>query len=201
VLAKIQNIKSRMLDGMLDLGELLFEARANSYHLNWGFTSFGEWVEQGSGLDMKERSAYYLISITEKSRQLGITREYLRESKLTKLREIFTLDADTHGETIKKLVADSATLTLEAVRDVVTTIKLGEGLDPVIHRTFSFGKSAYEATIKPAIERMTMEYGDTIDAHTHEVMDITPGKALEMICADYLAGPDPMLAEEIPVEA
>jgi hypothetical protein len=200
VLSKIQNIKTRMVDQALELAELLSEARANSYHHDWGYENFGDWVENGSGLDLKERTAYYLISIIDKSRQLGITREDLGKSKISKLKEIFSLDADRHPNVIKQLVSASANISLESVRDAVAAIKTQDGQEALVYRTFSFTQSGYELTVKAAIERMMMEYGDTIDSVTKAPIDISPGRAIEMICADYLASPDPLLAEEIPVE-
>src|ERR1017187_2498925 len=88
---KIAEIKKSMSGHLFDLGELLKEIRDGGYHMTWGFANFGEWLIT-SGLDMKERNAYYLIKIVEMGVALGIPRETLEQVKVSKLREIATLD-------------------------------------------------------------------------------------------------------------
>lgn len=187
VLQRIRGIKAALNDHIFELADLLAETKQEAYWDDWGYDSFGHWVDE-SGLDMSERQAYYLISISEKSKELGIPRDQLKLSSMTKLKEIFSLNTNTHGEEIKKLVADSQTQPLTEIQKSVSRAKTPEGQEPNVYKSFSFLESAYENTVKPAIELMQQEYGDTINSSTGEVEDISTGRALEMICADYLAG-------------
>src|SRR6185437_6425653 len=111
VLAKISAIKDGITETAFELGDLLSEVRKNEYHSVWGFPSFGEWLGQ-SGLDMSERTAYYLVKIVDTSKALGISRDQLKAVKMSKLKAIFTLDANEHAEEIKALVAQGETKTL-----------------------------------------------------------------------------------------
>lgn len=187
VLNQIREIKTRLTDGIFELADLLAETKQEAYYEDWGYDSFGEWINT-SGLDMSERQAYYYIAISEKSKALGITREQLKQSSMTKLKSIFSLGTEEHAEEIKALVLASHTDTHEKIERKVNRIKAVDGREPMCNKTFSFTESGYENTVKGAIELMQQEYGDTIDSSTGEFVDITPGKAIEMICADYMAG-------------
>jgi hypothetical protein len=80
VLEKIFKIKEGMVCSVLDLGELLSEAKQNDYPHVWGFNNFDEWLDQ-SGLEVGRRTAYYFIRIVEQSKALGISREQLSKSQ------------------------------------------------------------------------------------------------------------------------
>jgi hypothetical protein len=197
---QINQLKSNMLENMLDLGELLAESRDNDYPAHWGFSTFEDWL-LNSDLEMGKRTAYYLMKIVDTSRALGIPREELKKSKISKLKEIFVLDAKTHAAEIKQLVADSSTQSLDEVRERVGTIREKHGHEPLTWRNFRVTASQAEI-IDQAVERARNEYGHTIDGDTGELLDISDSKALEIICADFIANPDPVLAEieAIPIE-
>jgi hypothetical protein len=187
VLGQIREIKTRLADGFFELADLLAETKREAYYEDWGYESFGEWVET-SGLDLSERQAWYMISLSDKSKALGIGRDELKNSTITKLKAIFSLGLEDHAEDIKLLVADSATESLDQITLRVSKLKAAEGQEPMVHKSFSFTLSGYENTVKGAIELMQQEYGDTINYATGEIDDISPGRAIEMLCADYLAG-------------
>jgi hypothetical protein len=191
---KIEEIKKGIAGGFLDLGELLVEIRDGSYHLAWGFPKFGNWLEK-SGLDMSERAAYYLMKIVSVGRELGIPRETLQEVKLSKLKEIISLDVKKHGEQIKQLIescrpsADRPEPTLDEVRINVQKVKGGEEIDIYIYKTLKVTQAAWDNTIVPAIEAARKEFGDSVDDEGNPV-EISIGHAIELICADHLADVD-----------
>jgi hypothetical protein len=193
---RIQELKANISGHFLDLFELLKEIRDRGYHLDpWGFKTFGLWLEQ-SGLDMSERAAYYGIRIVEMGEELKIPREKLENVKLSKLKEMTTLDFKKDGKKIKQLVdgcipdKDGNELTLDDVREQVQKIKGGsDKVDTFVFITLKLTKTAKEQVIDPAIEMMRAEYGSTVDlSGNEEPVDISPGRAIEMICADYLSG-------------
>jgi hypothetical protein len=183
---EIKRIKSSLVDNMLYLGELLSEARANSYPELLGFQSFGEWLES-SGLDMSERQAYYLVKIVDNSRALGIDRDLLQASKLSKLKEIFALDPAVNAEQIKELVAQSADMTLDKVRTRVNEIRQKGGLEATRWCNFRVTDTQAEM-IANALEMARMLYGQVV-LPDGEVREATDGTLL----ADVIA---PMFLDE-----
>ncbi len=189
---KIEELRRGITGRFFELGELLAEIKNGGYHLNWGFKNFGEWIDQ-SGLDMSERAAYYLIKIIEVGKQLNIPRETLEQCKLSKLREIVSLDPKKHKAQIKELMnacvpdKNGEEMSLEDLRIQVQKIKAGnEKIDTFVYMTIKVTSSCKE-TIEEAIELCRAEHGDTVDSEGNPI-EISIGKAIELICADYLAG-------------
>ena len=203
---KIAEIKKSMSGHFFELGDLLKETRDGGYHMTWGFANFGEWLDT-SGLDMSERAAYYLIKIVELGAALNIPREKLEQVKISKLREIASLDFVKDAKKIRKLVdscipdKDGNEMSLEDVRQNVAKVKAGDDkLDVFVFMTIKVTKSCKEEVIDPAIEMARAEYGDTLKADG-EGGEITPCRAIEMILANYMAGDHGEREEEpLPVE-
>lgn len=205
---QIESLRTNLVDNMVDLGELLAEVKEKNLHFNYGYTRLGKWVEESSGLDMSERSAYYLIQIIEKSRKLGISKQVLKASKLSKLKEIFTLDADKYPDQIKLLTAEASSLTLHEVQEKVQIIAAdGEEREPFTYITIKLPKSGKEVNFDPAVELVRKNYGDVPNKYTGEIGDVSTSYAIELICQDYLQDPnnyaEPKKSEEsevIPIE-
>lgn len=188
---RIFEIKGDLVKRALELGSLLLEARNNDYHVVWGWTRFGDWVED-SDLDMSERQAYYLIQIVERSRALGITQEQLEAVKLTKLKEIFALKA-APDEVIKQLVEDAQTCTLEEVRLKVQELRQGAE-----DETYTFlnldlkgrrlPRDAKDSITK-AFENVRRRYGSSVNSQG-EVDDIPDWRVLELLCVEYMEDPN-----------
>ena len=64
----------------------LLEAYDNEYARVWGFDTFADYVERE--LDMKPRTAYYMVDIGRTVRQLGITADRVQKIGWTKMKEI-----------------------------------------------------------------------------------------------------------------
>ena len=69
-----------------DMAMGLLEAYENDYAKIWGYDNFSEYVEKS--LDMKYRSAYYMVEIGKVSRKFGIDRAQVEKIGWTKMREI-----------------------------------------------------------------------------------------------------------------
>lgn len=194
VLDLMKQAKQNAIKGFFDLGELLSEARRGDYHLQLGYTNFGEFVESQDWLDMKERQAYSVIKIVDNARQLGIGRYELEATKISKLKEIFSLDSRTQGDNIKQLVADSSSMSLEEIQERVSEYKAKDGREPVTHLNLTITRSQKEV-IMEAINKARMVYGNTI-TDTGELVDISDGRAIELVCGSYLASADEIDDEE-----
>jgi hypothetical protein len=57
------------------------------------------------------------------------------------------------------------------------------------YHTLKFGQEAEDNVYQPALERARREYGSTM-APDGGPTDITDSKAVEMICGDYISGPE-----------
>jgi hypothetical protein len=189
---RISQLKSNLVENMLELGELFSEAKHNEYPQLWGHNGFDDWLD-ASGLDVSRRTAYYLIKIVDNSRQLGIGREQLAKTKISHLKEIFTLNPETRADDIKLLVDKCPEMSLDEVRDAIGGLRQKDGEERLTWRNFRLTDSQAEV-VDSATERAKLEFGQTIDSSTGEIMDISDGQAVTLICGDYLAGPDPMMA-------
>jgi hypothetical protein len=186
VLTQILAIKSTLMKRSLELGRLLKEARDNDYHMQWGFARFGDWVEQESGLDMSARSAYYLIVVVERTAQLAVPDEELEQIKLSKLKVICSLkDGEMTDDEVRALIHDAKTKTLKKITEKVNEAKQLEWE----HRSYKFDKTAYEEVVLPAINKVIRIHGDTL-SEEGGTLDISDSKAIELICAEYNAGPE-----------
>jgi len=210
VVDAIDDIRKSVAKDFLKLADLLIEFTEGGYHLSQGYSKFGEWLAV-SGLDLSERAAYYLMQISKMGKVLGIPRRELEKMKLSKLREISRIDFDKPSEQRKilKLLEkitpdkDGNEMSLDDVRESVAKIIGGgedtDDIDVMVYITIRIPKSVKENTIEPALEAAKSAYGDTINKEG-EPIEISPGKAFECICADYLAGIRTEPEEKIPVE-
>lgn len=187
---QIMQIKNDIMERSLELGRLLKEARDNNYNLPWGYARFGLWVES-SGLDLSERQAYYLIAIVERSEQLGIPDEELKRVKLSKLKAILSLPADTDPDRVRELVREAETMSLKDVNAVVGALKNQE----FIYKTHKFPIEVMDNIYEPAVERARRLHGNTVN-EAGEVTEISDSKAVELWAVEFLNGPE---EDEYPV--
>lgn len=187
---RIEGLRHNLLEGMFDLAELLAETRRNEYYRVWGYTNFGQWVEEGSGLDMSERTAFYLINIIEGAKELGIPREQLLVARISKLKDIFSLDRKKHGDKIRALVEKAGDCDLNDIREEVHRIKSGdEALEPYVFITLKIPKSVKEHTVDSAFEIVRRQNGN-VQNEQGEVIELSDGKCLEYVCQAYLQDPN-----------
>jgi hypothetical protein len=186
VLARIIAIRDGLFDKMFDLAELLKESKDGAFHLHWGFSRFEDWVEKGSGLDISARTAFYLINIVEKARELGISRDKYTGVKISKLKAIFSLDAKKHGEEIRLLLETADSKSLEEIQSEVWKIKTDGKGEEFAYITIKVPKSVKEDVVDLAFEEVRRIYGDIVDEETGEVKEATPGKCLELICVEFI---------------
>lgn len=189
---RLSNTKAGVLDNLFDLAELLSEIRANKYYriLNGGATSFEKWVDDHADLDMSARQAFFLVSINDKSKQLGISREELKAARITKLKDIFSLDTTKHAAEIKQLVKDAPDLSYEVVANRVAALKSVSGeSEQYVYLTFKVPVSV-KTLVHDTFERVRSQFGDSVNPETGELTELSPSRCLELVCANFFAGPD-----------
>jgi hypothetical protein len=183
VRARISQIKEETENNFLDLCELLLEAQEGSYHTLYGYGRFADWVEQDSGLDMSARQAFYLVNIAKKVKQLGLSRQEIKQAKVSKLKEIFSLEPTEHAEEMKQLVAAAESDSLDEVKEKVAKLKAKQGEEPKAYMTLKVDASVKE-TIEEAIELARMNYGDVVV--NGEVTEASVSQCMELIAIAYL---------------
>jgi hypothetical protein len=191
---RIEKLKNNLADGRWELAALFSEARAKSWHYDWGFTDFDEYIDK-SNFDIGSREVRYHIKINDISLQLGITRDQLKAVAISKLKEIFSLDPNKQAEELKALLEEAVDLSLDQVREVVRGLK---GSDPETEMTWlniQVLRRAKEATINPALAKIKLEHGPTMGDVEGQTAEISDGRALELLCAEKLAEPDATLEE------
>ena len=126
-----------------DMALGLLEAHEQEYHREWGFESFREYVEKE--LDMKYRTAYYMVEIAQMARNLGIDAERIKQIGWTKMRVITGAISNNPEESEKYLhMAESM-----SQRDLQNAV-----------RSEILMKEAQES--KPAVMRMSLKFeGDS----------------------------------------
>lgn len=180
---RIEAIKADIVDRSLELGRLLVEAREQNYPAIWGYSRFGDWVENASGLDMSERQAYSLMNVVERSELLGITDEQLRKVKISKLKEIFSLKA-AEPEVVRELVEKAETASLDEIRLDVQKVKVADGAEPFTHISFRIPLSIREYLLPQAFAKARLLYGSVeMDG---EVLELPDWKALELCLSEML---------------
>lgn len=187
VLSQLQGLKSNIVSSSLIMGDLLLEVKQNNYHIIAGYSDFQSWLD-ASRLDIKISQAYYLMRIVSKANALDIPRSQLEACNITALKEIASLDVDKQADEIRTLVEEAAGASGSEVENKVNAIKVANGQEIYTLKGFRIPNSVLEGVVEPAIEQVRMQYGQTIDGETGEYIEISDGKALEMICADFLAG-------------
>lgn len=183
VRARLHDVRTSLDDNFFTLCELLREAHKNAYHHIWGHSNFENWIES-SDLDISPRQAYYYIGIAGKAEKLGLSRADIAAVKISKLKEIFTLDPAEHSEQMKELVAAASSSKLQAVSDRVKEIRTKSGRPNAGFYTAKFSTEIRE-TQERAYSLARVNYGDIVtpEGITKKASDT---QCQELICVAYL---------------
>jgi hypothetical protein len=180
----LRNLLSSSEDNLFDMCDLLFEANDNHYHNEFGFLKFGDWID-ASGFDISARQAAYLVNVGGMSLHFNVDRPTLKLIKISKLKEIFSLDKDEHSAEIRELLEKAPGMTYEEVKARVRGIKGGPEAEDMVFMTLRFPSSA-KPVIDRAFEQVRVMNGDYIV--NGEVVELPNGLALERMAAEFLSG-------------
>jgi hypothetical protein len=186
-----------------DIAEILFKIKTKGYYKGYGFNTFMEFI---SGLDIKTRKIQYLVRIVDILDQLNIPREEYEPIGIAKLREITSVDLiDSEGDPalfededggthivsdlIRGLLIKAPEMSLEEIKDYVRILKGFSGDNATTWLNICVNKQALEQTIQPALNLSKKILGTAKVDEEGIAQDYSDGKALEMICVDYLLDP------------
>jgi hypothetical protein len=185
---KLVSIRRQVEDHFFDMCDLLREAQDNAYHLVYGYTRFGDWVDATPELDLSARQAYYYINIAKKVDELGITREQIRAvNGISKLKEIFSLEPTDFADQIVTLIEGAASDSLEQVKEKVRQVRADSGKPAPCHMTLKFDEHIKD-TVDRALELARLNIGDSVV--NGEIVEPSTSLCIEMICASYLQDPN-----------
>lgn len=189
-----------------DVAELLCQVQENKLHLKWKFESFPDYAERELGLKM--RKAEYLSRIVRVCRECGIVRKDYEPAGITKLREITSLDPrgtyfnpetrlhEPMVDHIVRLIAEAPECTTVEVEEEVARLKGMTGENAMLTRSYKVTRSAYENTVKPALEAMRKLLGSKGRDGTGAAIEYPDGACFEYICREFLNDPRNFVEEE-----
>ncbi len=164
--------------------DLLLEFDEGNYFQYFGCKNFVEWIEQ-SEFDFSWRQAYYYLSVAKKTRELGLSKDQLAEIPISKLKEILSLEPAEHEKTIRALLEEADSLSVEEVKDKVKGIKKKSGEEIYCHLNFKLTEEVKDI-VEEAFELARKINGSTVDTVTGEIVDISNSRCLEFISASFL---------------
>lgn len=195
---ELEGLVTSLNRSTLDIAELLHKVKSRKYYVQYGCNTFREYVQT---LDLKLRKAHYLARICEVMNECNIPRSEYEQVGIAKLREISSVDLDgsftNHNtgevkpmkEIIPLLVESGKTVSLEAVKEQVRTLKGLTGENELVWLNICVKKEVKDKVVNPALELAKMNIGDAGKDDDGEAIEPSDGRALEMVCAEYLADP------------
>lgn len=191
---QINKLISQANASTFDLAELLHEAKAKIYYTGWGFETFPKYAKS---LDIKYTKSYYLVRIVENMQAAGLSRPEYEPVGLGKLRIISRLKPEDEYKgtpvslLIRELTLKAKQMSLEEVALEVDTIMGMTEDESMVWWNVKLKKLARENVILPAIARMKKFIGtQPSEEDEGQQAEVSDGRALEMICANFLADPN-----------
>ena len=140
---RIENAHKGASVAFYDMAMGLLEASENEYPRVWGYENFSDYVEKA--LDMKYRTAYYMVEIGKVVRDLAIDKDRVQRIGWTKLKEIAGVLRDQPTDANKYLTMAESMSTTQLQDALRSDVKLTESKDA-----------------KPALMRMSLKFeGDS----------------------------------------
>lgn len=172
---RLLKLKAAIRERWLDLGEVLAEIQQTLAYRELGFRNFQQYVEDR--LAISPRWANYLVCMVRKAERFGVSREILAEVQVSKTMEIFRLDNPQKAREMVEETAEKGTPLKEVKRQVAAALGQDEEDEPQpVRKVWYFAESQW-TVVSQAIKAVQMNTGS--DSETY---------AVELICADYLAG-------------
>ncbi len=197
----INKLVSQANTSDFDLSDLLHEAKSKLYFTGWGFESFSKFAKS---LALKYTKSYYLVRIKENMIAAGLERKEYEPVGKTKLRMISRLKPETEFKgtpvslLIRELTLKAEGMTPEEVSYEVDTIMGLTEDESFVWMNVKVKKLARENVIKPALDKMKKHIGTQPSDDEGQQVDASEGRALELICADFLADPNYETPEAVP---
>ena len=166
---ELQKVSKSVKENFISLAELLYEAWANQYHKDYGYTNFNDFT---ATLDLNPRKANWLVSITRTLHRLGIPWSNVEEIGWRKLGTISpVLDSTNYTEMLEEARENS----LPVLEEKVKAMKQGREEDESPVRLTLQLKEKENSIVETALEQAMQDDNIT-----------TKGKALSVIAYDWI---------------
>jgi hypothetical protein len=192
---KIKALVDQMSTDNFTLAELLFEVKSKQYYSGYGFNTFKEYA---ASVGVKPSRAYYLARIVEVMSATGFERKQYEPLGIVKLKEITKLEPGQqspdgkfdHTSYIQQMVTEPDKFTTEDVISIVAEAQGKVGENKFVWWNVNMLWSVRENIIKPAIALAKKLVGTVDTDDDGMAKDASDGRALELICADFLSDPN-----------
>lgn len=203
---QLENLIKSLNRSTFDVADLLWAVKKNHFYAQYGFDTMKEYVNH---LDLKQRKAQYLTRISEVMEIVDIPRETYEPVGISKLREITSLDTETDytnpktGEVaamkdiIRGLVIDAPQKDLTEIKEYVKVLKGLTGENELVFLNFCVKKTVRDDVINVALDLAKANIGSTGKDEDGNATDASDGRALELLCADYLSDPNNAPLEDV----
>lgn len=195
---ELESLIGNINKSQFDVAELLYKTKLNKPYVEWGFSTFPEYVKT---LPIKESKARYLTTIAETFAAVGIPRATYEPLGITRCRFISSLDPakvwknpDTGAETpitefIKGFVEKGEEINMDLLKQHIRTLKGISGDSDLSFRNLKFQRLVAENTWDKAIELAKHNAGSVGKDSEGMSKDISDEYAAEILAIAYLNDP------------
>jgi hypothetical protein len=209
---QLEGLISSLNRSTFDVGELLHTIRKNGFYKDYGYNTMKEYVSE---LDIKLRKSQYLERIFAIMDEIEIPRAEFEPIGIAKLREITSLNVRNEDGTpaiyraedgteskmsdvVRGLTVQAPQMELKELQQAVRGLKGLVGEADLTWLNISVNRQALTETIEPAFELARKQLGSAGKDSEGIAVDYSDGKALEMVCVEFLNDPaNQILAGEV----
>jgi len=198
IFTEINNLIAGVNTSTFDLAERLHEVKVNQYYITLGHETFGSYAKS---LDLKVSKSYYLVRIVENMTTAGLARAQYEPLGIAKLRVISKVNLIENDELVmyndlpmidyihEWVTSTAKDMSLKDVEQVVDKLQGKTGDEAMVWLNISLKKTARDNTVLPAIETAKLHLGTSGTDADGKAIDASDGRALEIICADFMSDP------------
>jgi len=205
---RVQQLDTTLTLSTFELGDLFSTIKAENLWNEWKFESFSEYIK-ASGVDISRRQVDYLVQISNVSKILTVTKTDLAKARISKLKEIYSLDhtltvtdpatlkEESMADIMRNLVIDAPNRSLAEVKEIVKRLKgpVEDKAGELTWWNWPVRRDAKEV-IEATLEKASAVAGQTFDILTGEAKNLSKASALELVCGDWAADPNNQVDEQ-----
>ncbi len=172
---KLMQIKAQIRRKWLEMGSVLSEIQQTLAYRALGFPNFQQYVEDRVGVS--PRWANYLVCMVRKAKRFGIDTETVARVDISKSVEIFRVNDPKQARALVEQTASENTPLKQLKRQVAVALgRRDEGEPQPVRKVWYFAESQWRV-VSQAIKAVQCNTGSDSESY-----------AIELICADYMAG-------------
>ena len=188
---QLTNLIKNVNTSNFDIMDLLHTIKTAKFYQ----PKYDSFIDFAKTLDMKVTKAYYLVRIKENMLTAGVPRATYEPLGIAKLRIIAMIDLiDAENHVIQAGVAKVNELVTSGLEPADLKLAVDEYAGNVGEEAFEWLniklKKSAKTIVRQAFELVKMQLGSVGKDVDGNHIDASDGRALEMICADFLSDPN-----------